>query len=114
MKKLLLILATMFMSTAFAEQGEVYLANSAGGWIVLTHEECSAETVKDYFPWRGYATEGNGAVHEACYEIPSIDDAPKQRGVKIIPVVNFIELEDKTIHVFQADWFTSEGGPEKI
>ena len=114
--KNLLVLLTFFAATAFAESPKVCLPNDAGGMIVLTHETCPStrENLAETFPFRAYATEGNGTIHEACFEIPSIADATPEPGMKIIPIVNFIELEDYTIHVFQAEWFTIESCPQEI
>ena len=113
LRALLTAVLISYITFAHADNHEAYLANEAGGWIVLTHEQCTAETVKEYFPFRSYSTEADGTLHECCYNIPSIEDAPKQKGMRIIPVVNFIELEGMTIHTFHAEWFTSQG-PDSI
>jgi len=115
LRALLAVVLASVISLVHANEHEVYLANEAGGWIVLTHEQCQAKeaTVKDYFPFRAYSTESNGTLHECCYDIPSIEDAPKQQGMRIIPIVNFIELEGMTIHTFHAEWFTPVG-PDSI
>lgn len=88
MKYLVLFL---FVSAAYAQEvieiKEMELANSAGGFVVLTRDKCKLKA-PGYFTHRAYATEGNGAEHEGCWMAPSIADAPKTEGVKIIPIVN--------------------------
>jgi hypothetical protein len=112
LKPILAILLLLSSPFALAEP-KVCLPNDANGMIVLTHEACTSDKplLVDTFPYRAYATEGNGTIHEGCFEIPSIEEAKPQPGTKIIPIVNFIELEDYTIHVFHAEWFTIESCP---
>jgi len=115
MKNLLALLA-LTVTTAFAEAPKVCLPNDAGGMIVLTHEACTSDrpNLVETFPFHAYATESDGTIHNGCFEIPSVSDAKPDPGVRIIPIVNFIELEDYTIHVFQAEWFTIESCPQEI
>ena len=115
MKNLLALLA-LTVTTAFAEAPKVCLLNDAGGMIVLTHEACTSDrpNLVETFPFHAYATESDGTIHNGCFEIPSVSDAKPDPGVRIIPIVNFIELEDYTIHVFQAEWFTIESCPQEI
>lgn len=106
------ILATVFLSSSvLADTGEIYMANEAGGWLTLTHEECKTERVKKQFPWHAYGTEANGTVHNACYVVPSLPTAKEQakipQSITIFPVVNIIDLEDGQVHTLRADWFTS-------
>ena len=112
MKKILAVLALLIATSSFAEQGEIYMANQAGGYLTLTHERCSDDGVSMLFPWRAYGTESNGLTHEACYVIPPPPTAEEAQdipaGVTIIPVINLIDLEDRTAHTLRADWFTSE------
>jgi hypothetical protein len=110
-KKLLLTLL-LVSTTAFAEP-EVYMANQAGGYLTLTHEECKVEELRDTFPWHAYGVnEVLEVVGMACYQIPApptqaeMTEVPQ--GMMIIPVVNLIDLEDGEIYTLQADWFTAE------
>jgi len=104
------LLATLVLSTtlAVAQDSQVCLLNDAGGIIVLTHENCSSEKVVARYPYRAYATEDSGIVHEGCFDIPSTAEAKPQVGMRIIPVVNFIDVNDGGIVTFKAEWFTPE------
>lgn len=94
MKKFIIILTTLFSTLALAEAPKVCLLNDAGGMIVLTHEACTSDrpNLVETFPFHAYATEGDGTIHNGCFEIPSVSDAKPDPGVRIIPIVNFIEL----------------------
>lgn len=49
---------------------ELYMPNDAGGFIVLTVEECGIEHVTHTFPNRAYATEitdEGEIIHEGCW-----------------------------------------------
>jgi hypothetical protein len=108
MKKI--AVALLFVSLSVnAEVSEMYMANEAGGYVVLTVQECAFEEQKKIYPNRAYATENDGEIiHEGCWNSPSIDDAPKHPSVKIIPVVNtWWETGDKAM------FLTSNFGPEK-
>jgi len=71
---------------------ELYMPNESGGYIVLTTDACpNAGAVKLGYMYRAYATETEGekpATHEGCWDSPSVADAPKMEGVRIIPLVN--------------------------
>lgn len=109
MIKKLLVLLALTSTTAFADTSKVCLANQAGGLMVLTHETCKSDNVnKNLFPYHAYATESNGTIHTGCYDIPSIDDAQKQPGSRIIPVVNYIDASDGQIITLNAEWFSPE------
>ena len=105
----------LFTTSAFAQDNsKVCLANDAGGHIVLTHQECKNPKSIDRFPYHAYATEASGTLHEGCFDIPSIADAKQQPGMRIIPVVNFMDSEDGALITFQAEWFTLEACPDEI
>lgn len=96
----------LFVSLAYAQEvveiKEMELVNSAGGFVVLTREECKLEAPK-VFTHRSYATEGDGTVHEGCWMAPSVQEAPKTEGMRIIPVVN--TWWDGEIHMYlQSDF----------
>jgi len=71
---------------------ELYMPNESGGYIVLTTDACAnTSAVKLGYTYRAYATESDSekpATHEGCWDSPSIADAPKLQGVRIIPLVN--------------------------
>jgi hypothetical protein len=94
-------------STLFANShpDELYLRNSAGGVIALTHEPCSSQKHKELYPYRAYATEASGKVHEGCFTIPSISQAPKMPGMTPMPLVNYIDIESDIPLVWPAEWF---------
>jgi hypothetical protein len=90
---------------------ELYMPNESGGYIVLTTDACpNAGAVKLGYTYRAYATESDSekpATHEGCWDSPSIADAPKLQGVKIIPLVNL--WFDGDMATFPQTMF----GPEK-
>lgn len=94
---------------AKAEVTEMYMANEAGGFVVLTLEDCKFEEAKKLYPNRAYATEKDESIiHEGCWESPSIDSAPKHPSVRIIPIVNtWWESGEKMM------FLTTHFGPEK-
>lgn len=112
MLKRFTMVALVLLATQSFAQGEIYMANAAGGYLTLTHEECKAEKVKDRFPWHAYGTEANGTTHNACYVVPKPPTAEERaeipQGVSIIPVVNLIDLEDGSIHTLRGDLFTAD------
>jgi hypothetical protein len=87
------------------------MPNESGGYIVLTTDACpNAGAVKLGYTYRAYATESDSekpATHEGCWDSPSIADAPKLQGVKIIPLVNL--WFDGDMATFPQTMF----GPEK-
>ena len=113
-KLVLLSLFTLFTASAVAEDSKVCLPNEAGGLIVLTHVQCELPIVSNSFPYYAYATESDGTLHEGCFDIPSIADAQQSPGIRIIPVVNFIDANDGEVITFHAEWFTEEACPEEI
>ena len=91
---------------------ELYMPNESGGYIVLTTDTCAdTDAAKKGYKYRAYATESDGenpATHEGCWDSPSIADAPKMEGVRIIPLVN-LWFEDGDTVTFPQILF----GPEK-
>lgn len=94
MKKLLALVAVLVSlpatSADYSEYKELYMANQAGGDIVLTLEPCAFEDAKKLgFENRSYATVAGGkTIEEGCWTAPSLENAPQVLGVKIIPIVN--------------------------
>jgi hypothetical protein len=90
---------------------ELYMPNESGGYIVLTTDACpNAGAVKLGYNYRAYATETEGdqpATHEGCWDSPSLADAPRSAGIKIIPLVNL--WFDGDVVTFPQTLF----GPEK-
>ncbi len=114
-RTILLVIALISTPLMAEKSLTVCLANDAGGQIVLTHEACKGEKVNTkLFPYHAYATEASGTIHTGCYNIPLIDDAQKQPGTRIIPLVNFVDVVDLQVMTFKAAWFTPEACPEMI
>ena len=94
LQKQLAVIFLLFSSFALAQDlpKELYMPNEAGGFIVLTTDACpNADAAKNVYKFRAYATESEGekpATHEGCWDSPSVADAPKLQGVRIIPLVN--------------------------
>ena len=94
LQKQLAVLFLLLSNLALAQDlpKELYMPNESGGYIVLTTDACpTAEVVKKGYKYRAYATESDSekpATHEGCWDSPSVADAPRMEGVKIIPLVN--------------------------
>ena len=87
----ILLLLSNFVS-AETPPKELYMPNEAGGYIILTTDACpNADVAKKGYKYRAYATESDSekpATHEGCWDSPSVADAPKLAGIRIIPLVN--------------------------
>ena len=94
LQKQLAVLFLLLSNLALAQDlpKELYMPNESGGYIVLTTDACpTAEVAKKGYKYRAYATESDSekpATHEGCWDSPSVADAPRMEGVKIIPLVN--------------------------
>lgn len=94
MRKILILVAALIslpaISADYSEHKELYMANEAGGDIVLTLEPCAfADAKKLGFENRSYATVAGGIImEEGCWIAPSIDGAPNVEGMIVIPLVN--------------------------
>lgn len=94
MKLILALVAALLSLPAtaadYSEHKELFMANQAGGDVVLTLEPCAIEEAKRLgFENRTYATVAGGkTVEEGCWIAPGIDGAPNVPGVTIIPIVN--------------------------
>jgi hypothetical protein len=94
LRKQLAVISLLFSSFALAQDlpKELYMPNEAGGFIVLTTDACpNAGAAKLGYKYRAYATESDSekpTLHEGCWDSPSIAEAPKSAGIKIIPLVN--------------------------
>jgi len=90
----LVVISLLYSSCALAQDMplELYMPNESGGYIVLTTDACpNTSAVKLGYTYRAYATESDSekpATHEGCWDSPSVADAPKLQGVRIIPLVN--------------------------
>ena len=73
-------LALLVSLSAHAEPPkEMYMANDAGGFVVLTVEACRFKQVAKDYPYRAYATESSDAAnHEGCWDSPDTSDVPTQ------------------------------------
>ena len=90
----LAIISLLFSNLALAQDLplELYMPNESGGYIVLTTDACAnTDAAKLGYTYRAYATESDSekpATHEGCWVSPSVADAPRMEGVRIIPLVN--------------------------
>lgn len=114
MKQLAVLLAlfsTSLLAADYSKSKELYMPNEAGGYIVLTLEPCGfTEATRQKFEHRAYATESDSekpVTHEGCWDSPDTSDAPRERGLKIIPLVN-LWFEGETVTLPQTMF-----GPEK-
>lgn len=89
---LLLLFSADLLAADYSKNKELYMPNESGGYVVLTVEPCKfPEAAKLGYNSRAYATESDSekpATHEGCWTSPDTADAPKLKGVKIIPLVN--------------------------
>ena len=114
MLRQLAVILLLLSNFALAETlpKELYMPNESGGYIVLTTDACpDTDAAKLGYNYRAYATESdseNPATHEGCWVSPSLADAPKMEGVRIIPLVN-LWFEDGDTVSFPQTLF----GPEK-
>ena len=94
LQKQLAVLFLLLSNLALAQDlpKELYMPNESGGYIILTTDACpNTDAVKLGYNYRAYATESDSekpATHEGCWDSPSVADAPKLQGVRIIPLVN--------------------------
>jgi len=94
MKLILALVAALISlpatSADYSEHKELFMANQAGGDVVLTLEPCAIEEAKRLgFENRTYATIAGGKIQEeGCWIAPGINDAPNVPGMTIIPLVN--------------------------
>ena len=95
MKQLAVLLTLFSLSLSAADYSkskELYMPNESGGYVVLTVEPCKfPEAVKLGYDSRAYATESDTekpATHEGCWTSPDTSEAPRLKGVRIIPLVN--------------------------
>jgi hypothetical protein len=106
-----IIFSTLFFTTlASAEMPtEMYMPTEAGGFITLTLEGCQFhQAVNLGLLHRATSSESNGVLHEGCWDSPSIAEAPKHPGIRIIPVVNTWWEEDQQITTFRTNQFSPE------
>lgn len=87
-----LLFSTNLLAADYSKSKELYMPNESGGYVVLTSEQCKIqEAVKLGFDSRAYATETdseNPVTHEGCWNSPDTSEAPRIKGVRIIPLVN--------------------------
>lgn len=92
MKQFLTVVAVLVSFTAAAEEPtfkELYMPNAAGGFMVLTVEDCAIDAARGLFPYRAYATvEGDKVVDEGCWMTPDLTGAETIPGLAIISIVN--------------------------
>jgi hypothetical protein len=109
MKKLLFVTLLGFALISSAEElpNEMYMANDAGGFVVLTTEPCTFKKQAKEYPYRAYATESSEIVlHEGCWTSPDTSEVPNtimstSEGAPEAPTLHII-------HVVNTWW--KEGG----
>lgn len=95
------VLALLVSISALADEPkEMYMANDAGGYVVLTVEPCAFKQVAKDYPYKAYATESSDKVyHEGCWDSPDTSGVPTQLmstsegaptapTIRVIPMVN--------------------------
>ena len=115
MLKQLAVVILLFSSSPqaadYSKSKELYMPNESGGYVILTLEPCGIPEAKKLgFGSRAYATETdteNPVTHEGCWNSPDTAEAPRIKGVRIIPLVN-LWFEGDTV-TFPQTMF----GPEK-
>ena len=89
---LLALFSSSLLAADYSKSKELYMPNESGGYVVLTVEPCKfLEAVKLGYDSRAYATESDTekpATHEGCWTSPDASEAPRLKGVRIIPLVN--------------------------
>ena len=114
MKINLFLIALLLATDTVAESLKVYTPNDAGGYIVLTQEECQIEKHKERYPYRSYATTSNpDDLYEGCYIVPNVAEAKPVPGYTIIPLVNFIDEDGITLE-YPLEIFSSKKEPHDI
>jgi hypothetical protein len=77
---------------------EMYMANDAGGFVVLTVEPCAFANVSKEYPYKAYATESSDAVyHAGCWTSPDTSEVPtelysKSEGAGTPPTIRVIRM----------------------
>ena len=114
-------LALLVSLSAHAEPPkEMYMANDAGGFVVLTIEPCTHSIVLKEYPYRAYATESSNAVmHEGCWSSPDTSEVPtelmvKEEGAGPAPTLRVIKMVNTWwVEGGKATFFQSSFLPEK-
>ena len=121
MNKFLMLLLASTSITVYAEPPkEMYMANDAGGYVVLTDKECPFAEVKVDFPYSAYATESSEMVrHEGCWTSPDTSEVPseiysKSEGAGIPPTIRVINMVNTWwVEGGKATFFQSSFKPTK-
>lgn len=105
-----LLFSTSLLAADYSKSKELYMPNESGGYVILTTEPCKfPEAAKLGYDSRAYATESDSdkpAIHEGCWTSPDTADAPRLKGVKIIPLVNL--WFDGEVVIFPQTMFSPE------
>ena len=121
MRKLVLIISLISLSALAETPKEMYMANDAGGFVILTDQPCKTESMRKEYPYHAYATESSDIVyHEGCWDSPNTSAVPTELMVqsegaktpptmRVIPMVNTWWKEGAS----RATFLQSNFGPEK-
>ena len=98
--KIVAIIALLVMSLSARADlpKEMYMANDAGGFVVLTIELCEFPEVAKEYPYKAYATESSDAVyHAGCWTSPDTSNLPtelysKSEGAGTPPTISVIHM----------------------
>ena len=76
----IVLLASCFALQSEELPKELYMPNDAGGFIVVTVEDCGIQYVSEMFPNRAYATEivdDKEIIHEGCWVAGEAPNDPR-------------------------------------
>ena len=98
MKTLITLTFLVSVAAMADEPKEMYMANDAGGFVVLTAEPCAFANVVKEYPYKAYATEASDIVHHAgCWSTPDTSEVPtelysKSEGAGVPPTIRVIRM----------------------
>ena len=107
----LFLIATLIATSALAASssttppnGELYMPNQAGGFLVITLEKCPIpKAVKAGYDKRAYVTDGPNVKFEGCWAVSDFSKFPHQDEFTSGPAV--ATWWDNRVFVFEPDQF---------
>lgn len=112
MKNFLTVVAVLFSLPVAAETTtfkELYMPNDAGGFVVLTVEDCADKSKAALFPYYTYATNAKGeVVEQGCWMSPDATDALTNvpEGARVVYIFN-LRYGNET-HTLPQHYFSPE------